>query len=68
MEEFLALTTRFKRQPDSFNCWIPLGWCGNVLRSPPYFNDPRIWQFVKFAVLTFVNVFRCTRTFSGWCS
>ena len=41
-----------KRQPNSFNYWIPLGWCGNLLRSPPYFHDPCIWQFVQFAVLT----------------
>ena len=34
-EEYLAVTPRFKpppkRQPNSFNCWIPLGWCGNLL-------------------------------------
>ena len=56
-----------KRQPNSFNCWILLGWCGNLFRSPPYFHDPCIWQFVQFAVLTFVTVFRCTQKFSGWC-
>ena len=37
--------------------WIPLGWCGNLLRS--YFHDPCIWQFVQFAVSTFVTVFGC---------
>ena len=46
-----------------FNCWILLGGCGNVFGSPPYFHDPCIWQFVQFAVLTFVTVFRCTRKF-----
>ena len=60
-KKILALIARFKpplkRQPNSFNCWILLGWCGNPLRSPPYFHDPCIWQFVQLAVLTFVTVF-----------
>ena len=30
-----------KKQPNRFNCWIPLGWCGN-----PYVHDPCIWPFV----------------------
>ena len=34
LEEFLALLARFKpppkRQPNSFNCWFLLGWCGNL--------------------------------------
>ena len=71
LEEFLALTARFKpppkRQPNSFSCWFLLGWRGNIFGSPPYFHDPCTWQFVQFAVLTFVTVFRCTRKFSGWC-
>ena len=29
-----------RRQPNSFNWWIPLGWCGNPLTSPQYFHDP----------------------------
>ena len=45
-----------KRQPDTFNCWILFSWCGNLFRSPPYFHDPCIWQFVQFAGLTFASL------------
>ena len=49
LEEILTLIARFKpppeRQPSRFNCWIRLGWCGNLLRSPPYFHDLCMWQF-----------------------
>ena len=48
----------FQTTPEKTTRWIPLGWCGNLLRSPPYFHEPCIWQFVQFAVLTFVSVFR----------
>ena len=49
-----------KRQPNSFNCWIPLSWCVNLLRSFPYFHDPCIWPFVQFAALKFITAFGCS--------
>ena len=52
-----------KRQPNSFNCWIPLSLCGNLLRSTPIFLTPAYGSFVQHAVLTFVTLFRCTRAF-----
>ena len=59
---YIPFQTTPKRQPNNFNCWIPLGWCGNPLRSPPYFHDPCIRQFVQFRFIFWLVLVKGTAT------
>ena len=53
-----------KRQPNSFNCWILFGRCGNLFDHPHNFMTP---AYGSLCSLQFVTVFRCTRKLSGMC-